>query len=99
MIGTKASHCGRIIRFAAGANSPCTTLNGPSGACAPAGPEEGFRPTMTVITDKAYAGSSLDESEEAPSTGTMTITDEQALEGGQRLLTLNMGPQHPSTHG
>jgi NADH dehydrogenase I D subunit len=45
------------------------------------------------------AGSSLDFSEEAPPTGTLTISEEIALDRGQRQMTLNMGPQHPSTHG
>jgi NADH dehydrogenase I D subunit len=54
---------------------------------------------MSVITDRPESGSSFDLIEEAPNTGTMTITDEQALGDGSRLLTLNMGPQHPSTHG
>lgn len=31
--------------------------------------------------------------------GTWDIEDEQELDSGQRLMTLNMGPQHPSTHG
>lgn len=31
--------------------------------------------------------------------GSWAVEDEQELEGGQRLMTLNMGPQHPSTHG
>jgi len=54
---------------------------------------------MSVITDKPDADSILESSEDASKTGTLTITDEQMLEGGARQLTLNMGPQHPSTHG
>ena len=38
-------------------------------------------------------------STEVPPTGTLTIEDEQVLASGERLMTLNMGPQHPSTHG
>lgn len=34
-----------------------------------------------------------------PPTGTLSISDDRTLENGDRLMTLNMGPQHPSTHG
>lgn len=38
-------------------------------------------------------------SDDAPPTGTLTIEDEEYTSTGDRLMTLNMGPQHPSTHG
>lgn len=38
-------------------------------------------------------------SESTASTGALEITDEQMLPSGERTMTLNMGPQHPSTHG
>ncbi|HYJ12987.1 MAG TPA: NADH dehydrogenase (quinone) subunit D [Thermomicrobiales bacterium] len=31
--------------------------------------------------------------------GSLTMSDEEDLANGNRLMTLNMGPQHPSTHG
>src|SRR5215218_871833 len=55
--------------------------------------------SITGITAKPDSTSSLDFDEEAPPLGTLMVSDEQALATGERLLTLNMGPQHPSTHG
>src|SRR5687767_4107579 len=38
-------------------------------------------------------------SADATSMGSLTVEDDVALQTGERLMTLNMGPQHPSTHG
>jgi NADH dehydrogenase I D subunit len=41
----------------------------------------------------------FDVGEGAESMGTLLVSGERELDDGGRLLTLNMGPQHPSTHG
>jgi NADH-quinone oxidoreductase subunit D len=46
-----------------------------------------------------YGKPGAEVSANVPSTGTLTVEDEQYLDSGDRLMTLNMGPQHPSTHG
>ena len=38
-------------------------------------------------------------SPDASSLGPLTIEEDVSLQTGERLMTLNMGPQHPSTHG
>lgn len=51
---------------------------------------------MTATNNQALP---TDFAEDYPKTGTLSISDEQALLDGTHLITLNMGPQHPSTHG
>ena len=54
---------------------------------------------MTTSTIPGAPESAFDYDENAPSTGTMIISDERHLPDGAHQMTLNMGPQHPSTHG
>ena len=54
---------------------------------------------VNAISERRAAGSTFAVSEDVPPTGTLTVSDERTLADGAREMTLNMGPQHPSTHG
>src|SRR3954470_24843504 len=55
-------------------------------------------PTSDSRLQTPYEASAVFSSD-AQSIGPLTIEDDIALQTGERLMTLNMGPQHPSTHG
>ncbi len=79
---------------------------------APAGPDEGSN-LMVDTNDAASATVDPDErhatgrqcptpfiaQDDDQSLGTLTVTEEHLAEPASAELTLNMGPQHPSTHG
>ena len=54
---------------------------------------------MSTTTDPKWTPDAIDLIQEMPATGTYTITDEVQLTDTEHQMVLNMGPQHPSTHG
>jgi NADH dehydrogenase I D subunit len=55
--------------------------------------------TTTDEIGEGFVESAYDFNDNPERTGTFEIAEEQDLPDGSRLMTLNMGPQHPSTHG
>ena len=55
--------------------------------------------TARELDQGAFAETAHDFTADPTTTGTLEIADERDLGSGSRLMTLNMGPQHPSTHG
>jgi NADH dehydrogenase I D subunit len=55
--------------------------------------------TTTTAGEQPYGTPGAVINENVSPTGTLTVTEDHLLETGDREMVLNMGPQHPSTHG
>src|ERR1041384_6162435 len=98
MTGRRAIPSARTIRCAAGVSSRSTTRSAPLDECARAGLGEelpDMSATDEILAPAPYQADSVFSSD-AQSLGSLTVEQDAISPSGERLMTLNMGPQHPS---